>query len=50
MASVAPKISLTGKRHQNKVVSFGEEITGTEVTNLKTVRRSSLGEDIGFGE
>jgi hypothetical protein len=30
------------------IVCFGEEITGTEVTNPKTVLRSGLGEDFGF--
>jgi hypothetical protein len=29
-------------------VCFGEKITGTKVTNPKTVLGSSLGEDVGF--
>jgi hypothetical protein len=28
---------------KNKIVCFGEEITGTEVTNLRTVLSLSLG-------
>jgi hypothetical protein len=33
---------------KNKIVCFGEEITGTKFTNPKTVQGSSLGEDAGF--
>jgi hypothetical protein len=33
---------------KNKIVCFGEEITGTEVTNPKTALGSSLGEDVEF--
>jgi hypothetical protein len=36
------------KGAKNKILCFGEEITETKVTNLKTVLGSSLGEDIGF--
>jgi hypothetical protein len=35
---------------KNKLLCFGEEITGTKVTNSKTVLGSSLGEDVGFGD
>jgi hypothetical protein len=33
---------------KNKIVCFGENITGTKITDLKTVLGSSLSEDIGF--
>jgi hypothetical protein len=33
---------------ENKIVRFGEEITGTKLTNPKTVVNSTLSEDVGF--
>jgi hypothetical protein len=48
MVSVAQKLS-TIEWHQGKTC-FGEEITGTKVTNPKTVLGSSPSEDIGFGD
>jgi hypothetical protein len=33
---------------KNRIVCFGEEITGNEVIRPKTVLDSSLGEDVGF--
>jgi hypothetical protein len=41
-------ISETNHDRKNKIVCFGEEITGTKVTNPKTVLGSSLGADVGF--
>jgi hypothetical protein len=45
---VARKLSTIEERCQEKIVCFGDEITGTKVTNPKTVLGSSLGEDVGF--
>jgi hypothetical protein len=36
------------ERHQAKFARFGEEITGTKVTNTKSVLESSLGQVVGF--
>jgi hypothetical protein len=48
MVSVARKLSTIAERRQDKSYYFEEEITGTEVTNPKTVLGSSLGGDVGF--
>jgi hypothetical protein len=47
MVSVAEKLSTIEKWHKEQNC-FSEEITGTEVTNLKTVLGSNLDEDVGF--
>jgi hypothetical protein len=46
--SVARKISTIEERRQDIIICFGEEVTGTKVTDPKTVVGSSLGEDVGF--
>jgi hypothetical protein len=48
MVSIAQKLSTIEKWQKNKIVCFGEEITGTKITNPKTVLGSSLGEDVKF--
>jgi hypothetical protein len=48
MVSVTRKLSTIKKDSRNKIVCFGEEITGTKITNPKTVLGSSLGKDVGF--
>jgi hypothetical protein len=45
---VTPKLSTREERGKAKFVRFGEEITGTRVTNPKTVLGSSLGKYFGF--
>jgi hypothetical protein len=47
MVSVGWKLCTIEERRKEKNC-FGEEITGTMVTNPKTVLGSSLGEDVGF--
>jgi hypothetical protein len=47
MVSVARKLS-TIEWRENRVVCFGEEITGTKVRNPKTALGSSPGEGVGF--
>jgi hypothetical protein len=47
VVSVARKL-ITIDDAKNKIACFGEEITGTKFTNLKTVLGSRLGKDVGF--
>jgi hypothetical protein len=49
MVSVARKLSTIQERLQSTFVRFCEEITGTNVTNSKTVLGSCPGEDVGLG-
>jgi hypothetical protein len=46
--SVARKLSTIEERLQTKFICFGEDITGTEATNPKSVLVSCPGEDFGF--
>jgi hypothetical protein len=46
MVSVARELSTI--EEGGGINCFGKEITGTKVTNSKTVLDSSLGEDVGF--
>jgi hypothetical protein len=48
MFSVARKLSTIEERRLTKVACFGAGITGTKVTNPKTVIGSSIGEDVAF--
>jgi hypothetical protein len=45
---VSRKLSTIEEWCQGKIFLFGEDITGTEVTNPKTVLGPSPGEDVGF--
>jgi hypothetical protein len=47
MISVTRKLSTTDEKRKEQNY-FGEEITGTQVTNPKTVLGSNLGEDVVF--
>jgi hypothetical protein len=48
MVFVARKIRRQKNGAKNKIVCFGEEITGTKVTNPKNILGSRPGENIWF--
>jgi hypothetical protein len=48
IVSVARKLSTIEERRKEQNCFLGEEITGTKVTNPKTLLGSSLGEDVRF--